>query len=149
MAGYAGGAWYARDWFFTAIFHGSSEPFGSTTCPNCWTSFVDWDLSNRMSNIFRNFGDPYMHYNELFWLGILVFVVGMGLMIARWKSPSGSQVVIAQPGGVPQTFAQPGGPQYLEGPTKYCKYCGARISADSKFCGQCGRQLEKRIVLAP
>lgn len=23
----------------------------------------------------------------------------------------------------------------------YCKYCGARIDADSKFCKSCGRQL--------
>jgi len=27
----------------------------------------------------------------------------------------------------------------------HCKYCGARISTDSKFCGQCGRELEKEL----
>lgn len=29
----------------------------------------------------------------------------------------------------------------LEKPTKYCRYCGARILRDSKFCEECGKNL--------
>jgi len=83
-------------------------------------------------------------------LGLLIGLVGFMMMVAglvtsnkkvepviirSGSAPAQQEVVIAQPGAVPQTFAQPGAPsQQPIGPTKYCKYCGARISADSKFC---------------
>lgn len=30
-----------------------------------------------------------------------------------------------------------------EGPTKFCKFCGAKIPADAVLCPKCGRQVEE------
>lgn len=49
--------------------------------------------------------------------------------------------VYAQP---PQQYAypQPMQPQYAQSPTKFCKFCAAKIPSDAVICTSCGRQVE-------